>query len=277
MKGRRRSSGSSSRVRFLGAHNGGAHRDWYRAIAEHYDAIANSVWRDRTVEYLDRLFRRHRVVRAVDVACGTFAIDLPLAKRGFEIAGRDLSPSMVRVARRSLREAGVRADVAVGDMRTLRLKRTFDAVVCLGTAFNYLVDPGDVQQAFRSFRGLLRPGGLLVLDLTNFDAFLDGPMNARAEIDYRAPNGTRVAIFGFNEQNPSKTVHLARFLTVIQRGRAIDIAFDAAPLKVWRKEGIARALSRAGFRPMEWRGDLRIGAPYRRGTSPRLVSVAVLR
>jgi len=252
MRGRRRSSASSSRVRFSGASSGAAHRQWYRAIADHYDGFANPVWMGRTEVFLDRLFRRHGIGNAVDVACGTFAIDLRLAKRGYEIVGRDLSPDMIRVGRRALRMAGL----------------------CLGTAFNYLAEPRDVRLALRSFRHLLRPGGLLVLDLTNFDAFIDRPMNVRTEMDYRTSDGTRIGIFGFNDQNPSKTVHIARFLTVVQRGRDIRIGFDEAPLKVWRKEGIARALAREGFRLVEWWGDLRVGSQYRRKTSPRLVVVA---
>ena len=274
MRGRRRSSASSSRVRFSGASSGAAHRQWYRAIADHYDGFANPVWMGRTEVFLDRLFRRHGIGNAVDVACGTFAIDLRLAKRGYEIVGRDLSPDMIRVGRRALRMAGLRADLGVADMRTLRVRRKFDAVLCLGTAFNYLAEPRDVRLALRSFRHLLRQGGLLVLDLTNFDAFIDRPMNVRTEMDYRTSDGTRIGIFGFNDQNPSKTVHIARFLTVVQRGRDIRIGFDEAPLKVWRKEGIARALAREGFRLVEWWGDLRVGSQYRRKTSPRLVVVA---
>src|SRR5437667_117317 len=169
MRGRRRSSASSSRVRFAGARSGAAHRQWYRAIADHYDGFANPVWMGRTEVFLDRLFRRHGIGNAVDVACGTFAIDLRLAKRGYEIVGRDLSPDMIRVGRRALRMAGLRSDLGVGDIR---------------------------------------------------------------------------------------------------------IGFDEAPLKVWRKEGIARALAREGFRLVEWWGDLRVGSQYRRKTSPRLVVVA---
>jgi len=274
MRGRRRSSASSSRVRFSGASSGAAHREWYRAIADHYDGLANPLWTRRTVDFLDHLFRRHGVANAVDVACGTFAIDLRLVKRGYEIAGRDRSPDMLRVGRRAVREAGVRTDLAVADMRSVRMNRRFDAILCLGTAVNYLVRPRDVRLALRSFRRLLNPKGLLVLDLTNFDAFIDRPMNVRAEVDYRAPDGTRVGVFGFNAQNPSKTVHIARFLTVIQRGREIRIGFDEAPLKVWRKEGIAGALAREGLRPVEWWGDLRVGSRYRRKNSPRLVVVA---
>jgi len=274
MKERRRSSAWSSRVRFSGASSEAAHADWYRAIADLYDAWANPAWTARTVEFLDRQFRRHGVQDVVDVACGTFAIDLRLAKRGYEVVGRDLSPEMVRVGRRAARQADIPADVATGDMRTLRLGREFDALLCIGTAFNYLTEPRDVRMAFRTFRTLLRPGGLLVLDLTNFDAWIDDPMNARTEIDRRTPSGTRIAIFGFNEQTPAKTLHIARFLTVVQRGRSIDVRFDEAPLKVWSKEALSRALRTQDFRPVEWWGDLAVGARYRRKSSPWLVAVA---
>ncbi len=159
-------------------------------------------------------------------------------------------------------------------MRTLRLGREFGAVLCIGTAFNYLTEPGDVRRAFRTFRTLLRPGGLLVLDVPNFDAWIDNPMNARAEVDRRTPSGTRIAIFGFNEQTPGRTLHIARLLTVVQIGHRIDIRFDEAPMKVWSKEALSRALRTQGFRPVGWYGDLAVGAAYRRKRSPRLVALA---
>ena len=184
---------------------------------------------------------------------------------------------MIRVARRNLRTKGLRADLAVGDMRALRLGREFDAVVCLGTAFNYLVSTADIERALRMFHDHVRRGGLLVLDLTNFATFIDSPMNARAEVDHTATDGRRIAIFAFNEQNQAKTIHIARFFTVTQREGRIDLRFDEASLKVWRKEAIRRLLRRRGFRPVEWWGDLRRNVRYRPSRSPRLVSVAVRR
>lgn len=275
MKERRKSSAWSSRVRFSGASSGPAHRDWYRAIAEHYDAFSRPDWNANAREFFDRLFhRRGPVGDVLDVACGTFRMDLDLIRRGYRVVGRDLSPDMVRVGRRTLRRARVHADLAVGDMRTLQLRRTFDAVLCVGTAFNYLVEPADVRRALKTFRGHVHPGGLLVLDLTNFDAWIDNPVNTRVEMDRRGFDGTRVAIFGFNDQSPAKTVHVARFLSVLQRGRDIEVRFDEAPLKVWTKESVARSLRTYGFRPVEWWGDLAPGAKYRRRKSPRLVVVA---
>ena len=275
MKGRQRSSDSSLRVRFSGSEHGKAHARWYRIIAEHYDRLYDPRRVTRASAFLRYLFHRHAIGRDVlDVACGTFAIDLPLVKRGYQVVGRDRSEAMIRVARRNLQTAGVTADVDRAEMQSLHLGRRFDALLCLGTAFNYLASSADVHKALRTFRDHIRPKGLLVLDLTNFDAWIRHPNNVRAEVDYRSVEGTKIAIFAFNEQDVRKGIHHARFLTVVQRRHRADIGFDEAPLRIWKKEELARALRAAGFRPLEWWGDLRLGAKYERSQSPRIVSVS---
>jgi len=263
-------------VRFSGSRKGLGHQGWYRAIGPYYDHLYDPRRAANAYPFLHDLFRRRGPVRDVlDVACGTFALDMGLAKRGYRIVGRDLSEAMLATARRKVAGAGVHADLALGDMRNLRLDRTFDAVLCLGTAFNYLASSEDARTALRAFRRYLRPGGLLVLDLTHFDPWIEHPENARAENDYRAPDGTRIAVFTFNDQNLARGVHYARFVTLVQKGNRIDLRVDESPLRIWRKDDLARLLERNGFRAVEWWGGLRLGARYDRRKSPRLVSVSV--
>lgn len=265
-------------MRFWGSESGTAHRTWYRRIAEYYDSIDAIQAPRRAMRagwFLHDLFRRSSTIKDVlDVACGTFSIDLPLAKRGYRLVGRDVSPHMIRMARRNVARAGVRADLGVADMRTLDLGRQFDAVLCLGSSFHYMTSAEDIRRAFGTFRRHLRPGALLVIDLANFDAWIRKPRNARVEADYRAPDGTRIAVFAFNDQNRSKTKHVARFITVLQHGRKIELEVDEAMLKVWTKDSFARALRSARFEPFEWWGDLAVGATYRHRVSSRLVAVA---
>ncbi len=276
MKGHRRSNASSSRVRFLGSERGKAHQAWFRLLADYYDRLHGSARVLSAYPFLHDLFRRRGPVRSVlDVACGTFAINLPLAKRGYEVVGRDLSEAMLAVARRNLGSAQRTADVARGDLRSLRLGRTFDAVLCLGTAFNYITEDADVRKALRTARLHLRPGGLLVLDLTNFTSFGAKPRNVRAETDYRDPDGTRIAIYAFNDQDRRRRIHTARFITLVHRGNLIRLSFDESPLRMWTKDSLAGALARDGFRPVEWWGRLRLGDRYAARTSPRLVSVSI--
>ncbi|TLZ66381.1 MAG: class I SAM-dependent methyltransferase, partial [Methanobacteriota archaeon] len=172
MKGRQKSSGSSSHVRFSGSERENAHDRWYRAVAPYYDQLYDRSRTARAYPFLQHLFLRYGPIHEVlDVACGSFALDLPLVRRGYEVVGRDRSKDMLRVARGALKAVGRNADLDEADMRTLHLSREFDALLCLGTAFNYVTSPSDVRRTLAVFRRHLRGGGLLVLDLTNFDAW----------------------------------------------------------------------------------------------------------
>jgi SAM-dependent methyltransferase len=264
-------------VRFWGSDRGAAaHARWYRTFAVHYDGLFVGQRAKTAYPFLHDLFRRRGPIADVlDVACGTFALDLPLLTRGYRVVGRDLSAAMLRVARDRLARTHRTADLGRADMRDLDLGRTFDAVLCLGTAFNYLASRDDATRALRGFRRHLRLGGLLVLDLTNFAAWIRRPQNARADVDYRSPDGARIAVFGFNDQDMAKGIHLARFLTAVERRGRIDVWFDEAPLRIWKKDDIRALLIGTGFAPAEWWGDLRLGARYSSSRSSRLVAVSV--
>ena len=269
-------SGRPSRVRFLGSESKALHGRWYQLIAEHYDGLYGPDRPSLASGFLHDIFERHGSVESVlDVACGTFYIDEGLLDRGYEVVGCDVSLPMLDAARQNLRQAGREAELLQEDMREVDLSRRFDAVICLGTAFNYLYAEEDWRRALQRFRDHLRPQGLLVLDLTNFKKWIDDPENSGVDKDYTAPDGTRITFFRFNEQNAGKTQHLARFFTVFQRNGNIDIAVDEAVLKVWRREALSQALQDLRFRPTEWWGDLKEGVHYASSESPRLVSVAL--
>ena len=275
-----RGAGAALRVRVLQDAGTPAHGSWYDRFAARYDVLFHGVWnrpREATAFLRTALRRHHGVQEVLDVACGTFSLDLGLVRSGYAVVGRDLSPAMVRATRRALRDSGLRADVAVGDMRDLRLGKTFDAVLCLGTAFNSLVSARDVGAALRTFHRHLRPGGILILVVANFAAWVDHPKNARAEVDRRLADGSRVAVFGFNEQDRTKSVHFARILTVVHRGSQLTVHVAQAPLRIWRRRALESTLRRTGFTPVECWGDLRPGVPFRSRSSPRLVIVATRR
>src|SRR3989449_4136958 len=98
-RGARRSSGSSSRVRFLGSESDKAHGRWFRIFAEHYDTLAAAVDPRRTTgaaAALHQLFRRCGPGRRIpDVARGTLSLYLRPLARGDSVVGRGLSPQKV--------------------------------------------------------------------------------------------------------------------------------------------------------------------------------------
>jgi SAM-dependent methyltransferase len=101
----------------------------------------------------------------LDMACGTGSITVLLAKRGLWVTGLDASPSMLSVARRKLAAEGLHATLIEGDMRSFSLDEPVDAVVSLFDSLNYLIEPADIQSAFRSVHDAMNPGGLFIFDV----------------------------------------------------------------------------------------------------------------
>jgi SAM-dependent methyltransferase len=75
----------------------------------------------------------------------------------FELTLVDLSPQMLEVSRR----LNPRCSHAVGDMRSLRLGATFDAVL-IHDAVDYMTTPDDLAAAVRTAYAHCRPGGMAV-------------------------------------------------------------------------------------------------------------------
>jgi ubiquinone/menaquinone biosynthesis C-methylase UbiE len=103
------------------------------------------------------------------VGCGTGRLALPLVQSGFTVTGADASAEMLSVARAKI-SSGELEELRLEelDMRSLPYREEFDALLCVNSAFNYLLEDRDVEAALRSFYQTLRTGGLLVLEMINF-------------------------------------------------------------------------------------------------------------
>jgi SAM-dependent methyltransferase len=117
------------------------------------DPAVREAWAARLGTWLPR-----RAGDVLDLGCGTGSLSLLAAEQGHRVTGVDLSPAMVARARAKL--AGRDAVFLVGDAATPPVgEQLFDAVLVRHVLWT-LPDPGRV---LRHWRGLLRPGGRLVL------------------------------------------------------------------------------------------------------------------
>ena len=117
--------------------------------------------------------------RVLDVGCATGALCAALRRRGARSFGLDLNPRFVEAARAN--DPG--GEYEVGDMRSFRLGRRFDLLICLGTTFAYNLTNDDIAETLASFRAHLKPGGRLVIDVLNAIAFT-GPRPFRVRTQH---------------------------------------------------------------------------------------------
>jgi SAM-dependent methyltransferase len=110
--------------------------------------------------------------KILDLACGTGRYAIPLAKRGYEVVGLDISSVFLEQARARAQEHGLKIQFIHGDMRHIPFESEFDAVINLFTSFGYFEKEEDHLQVLKEVHKSLRPGGRFVLDISNREWFM---------------------------------------------------------------------------------------------------------
>jgi len=132
-----------------------------------YDLIYSDRDYESEVDLLVRIFEMYhqgKVSSILDLGCGTGNYTIPLARRGFQMAGVDRSPGMLAKARAKAEGEGLPASFHKGDIRDLDLGRTFNVVQMNGAVLGYQIENRDVLDALGVARRHLGIGGLLVID-----------------------------------------------------------------------------------------------------------------
>jgi SAM-dependent methyltransferase len=142
----------------------------YERLAPCYDQLTEDhdyeLWLGNLLPAARRFGLKGR--RLLDVACGTGKSFLPLLDRGWEVTACDLSPAMLAQAKSKVGDS-VRFETA--DMRQLPVLGSFDLVLCLGDAVNYLLELDELESCLASVRANLAPGGMLLFDTNTLRTF----------------------------------------------------------------------------------------------------------
>ncbi len=140
----------------------------YESLAVSYDRLTNDVPYEHILHFVqERLTERGIMPRSVlDLACGTGAMSLLLAKEGYDVIGVDMSEDMLTVAMdKSWELEDNRPFFVKQKMQKLRLPQPVDWVFSGLDSINYLTDPRDCQQTFQRVFNCLNPGGVFIFDI----------------------------------------------------------------------------------------------------------------
>lgn len=142
----------------------------YTSLAPVYDKLNADIDYSAWADYIERqfaLFQKDKTVSVLDLACGTGAMTVELAHRGYDMTGIDLSEDMLAVARTKCDGERFRHSVLLvrQNMTELELYGTVNAVVCCLDSLNYLTKTDELARTFAHVHNYLDPDGLFIFDM----------------------------------------------------------------------------------------------------------------
>ncbi|MEA2690035.1 MAG: hypothetical protein QOD51_2642, partial [Candidatus Eremiobacteraeota bacterium] len=134
-----------------------------------YDRLFGSLAR-LTAPHVVAIHRRMRPEAAptfADLCCGTGLVASAFLARGYSGIAVDVSPSMLDVARRNLREPleDGRVRLIESDVLSFQPDAAFSMITCINRVFNQLPSLDDVRGTMRTAARAAAPGGLFLFDL----------------------------------------------------------------------------------------------------------------
>ena len=241
---------------------------FYEEIAAEYDTMTRFHERmPRETGLLKRWIARYHITSAVDVACGTGLHAIILAQLGIRTVGADLSEAMITTAQTHAREFAVQVPWIQTPMEQAyqHIEGTYDAVFCLGNSLPHLLTQPELEAAIYSFFQLLRPEGIVVIQLLNYHRILN----------------EQLRIVGIHRQEATEFIRFYDFepdrirfnlLTVQWNNGTASHSLNSTLLYPYQKEEVERALSEHGFRQIEYYGNMNF-YPFEEQKSPNLVIV----
>ena len=125
---------------------------------------------ERETAFIRACFTRHAripVSTVLEAACGSGMFLVGFPRYGYRITGYDISEEMVEYAREAILHHGVhdKAEAVVGDMRTIRFDRMFDAALTLISSLSYCLSDEDLHAHFQNMAMTVRHGGVYIVEI----------------------------------------------------------------------------------------------------------------
>jgi SAM-dependent methyltransferase len=151
---------------------------FYDALADDYHLIFEDWERstERQAKVLGALLESElsaHPLKILDCACGIGTQSIGLAALGHQVVASDLSRKAVNRAQREAQRRSLKISFHVSDMTSLREvpESGFDAVVAMDNALPHL-SAVQLRQAVRAMALKLRPGGIFIASIRDYDQII---------------------------------------------------------------------------------------------------------
>jgi glycine/sarcosine N-methyltransferase len=175
--------------------------DFYDQASGFYDAMTRFKKRQqREKDWIKQWRNVYQFNSALDAGCGTGSTALALAQEGIRTTGIDISDNMIKKAGENAPRRGISNIEFIASSfedAGRQINRMFDAIFCLGNSLVHIQPGKTLDKSIQSFAKLLNPGGVLIIQLLNYDKIMK---NRDRIIDiYREESNEFIRFYDFGE------------------------------------------------------------------------------
>jgi SAM-dependent methyltransferase len=216
------------------------------------------------------LVESHHIGTALDAGCGTGFHSLLLAQLGVRVTALDVSGEMLDRLARHGKEMDFDISRVRSDFQSIReaVPGPFDAVFCMGNTLPHLLSETDIRSAFGSFAAILRPGGILFLQMLNYDRIL-----ATRERVQSAKERNGVTYVRFYDFDDSRGLVLFNILRLEKKEDTLRTGLITVPLLPVRSARVMSLLIECGYQQIRTFGSIAMD-PFNPAMSKDLVIIA---
>jgi SAM-dependent methyltransferase len=189
----------------------------------------------------------------LDASCGIGTQAIGLAQAGFSVTATDISRASVERCAREAAARGLTMATGVADLRVLDVDGAgdFDAAVSFDNALPHLLDDADLNAACAALRRVLRPGGVLLISIRDYDEVLRQRPSGDLPRRFATEDGERI-VFQVWDWLPGDRYTVRHFIMNGSRGRW-RVAERNTIYRALTRAALSDALRRAGFKDVVWR------------------------
>lgn len=173
---------------------------FYDKMASQYDKLFLD-WEDTTRKQaciLDKIISDNGLgkdAQILDCACGIGTQAIGLATIGYAVSASDISDGELAEARERASNNGVAIRFEHANFRTLSdvFSEQFEVVIAIDNALPHMLTSSDLESAVGSIIGRVRPGGIFVASIRDYDRLLEDKPPYSAPYVHETGAGRRVS------------------------------------------------------------------------------------
>ncbi|MBQ7460287.1 MAG: class I SAM-dependent methyltransferase [Oscillospiraceae bacterium] len=229
---------------------------FYDNLATQYDKLFLD-WQSTTHEQaliLNKLFADsgfNNTSRLLDCACGIGTQAIGLAALGYNVTASDISDGELAVAAERAEKNGVKLRFEHADFCTLSdtFSEQFDIVIAMDNALPHMLTHEALETAVKSIVGRIRPGGIFVASIRDYDSILAEKPPYSAPYIHKTEKGQRVSFQAWSWSGDN--YRLTQY--IIDDEDNLQISKFDCEYRATRREELTKLLISDGCRNVVWK------------------------